>query len=117
MTPKKEKALNALLTSRTFDEAAKLADISPRTLYRYRQDEEFKAEYEKAVGELIGDASDRLKMSLSSAIETLYSIASDSGEMSGNRISASRALLEYGLKYSEYNDVLLEIRAMEGKLW
>lgn len=51
MTPRKEKALRALLVSRTRAEAAKTAGIGESTLREYMKDAEFMERYKQAFGD------------------------------------------------------------------
>lgn len=51
MTPRKEKALRALLVSRTRAEAAKTAGIGESTLREYMKDTEFMERYKQAFGD------------------------------------------------------------------
>ena len=57
MTPRKEKALQALLVSRTRAEAAKAAGIGESTLREYMKDPEFLDRYREAFGNLVQDAA------------------------------------------------------------
>ena len=50
LTPRKEKALRALLVSRTRAEAAKTAGIGESTLREYMKDAEFMERYKQAFG-------------------------------------------------------------------
>lgn len=113
LSVRQAKALDALLTHPSKAEAAKAAHIATRTLSKYLAEPEFQAEYRKAIGELVGDASDRLKVAMSPAIETLHDICADELEPSSTRITAARALLDFGLKYSEFSDVLQLLRELE----
>ena len=109
MTPSQNKALQALLTCSTKKEAADVAGITDRTLRTYLADPEFQAEYRKAVGELVDEATRQAQRALNPAITALRCIVEDETEKSGNRISAARTLLEFGLKLTEFNDILLEL--------
>ena len=57
MTPKQQKALLALLTSPTREQAAAAAGITPKTLRGYLAVPEFQAEYKKAFAALVEDAT------------------------------------------------------------
>lgn len=109
MTPSQNKALQALLTCSTKKEAADVAGITDRTLRTYLADPVFQAEYRKAVGELVDEATRQAQKALTPAITALRCIVEDETEKSGNRISAARTLLEFGLKLTEFNDILREL--------
>lgn len=118
MTPKKHKALQALLTQPTKKAAAEAAGISPRTLRDYLADPEFQKEYKKAFGQLVTDATRQAQQSLSPAISALRNIVEDDDgthtKNSSAKIAAARSLLEYGLRLTEFTDILAELQAVEG---
>lgn len=109
LTPKKQRALQALLTNATKQEAAKAAGISPRTLCDYLADEEFQREYKRAFRQLVTDATRQAQQSLSPSLHALSDIVQDEGENSNTRISAARTLLEYTLRLTEISDILQEL--------
>lgn len=115
LSPKKAKALQALLTQPTKAAAAEAAGISPRTLRDYLSDQDFQTEYKKAFGELVADATRQAQQSLSPAITALRDIVEDPNEASSARIAAARCLLEYGLRMTEITDILSELEAVEGE--
>ena len=114
MTPNKQRALQALLTQPTKKAAAEAAGIAPRTLRDYLADPEFQKEYKKAFGQLVTDATRQAQQSLSPAISALRDIVEDDKENSSARIAAARSLLEYGLRLTEFSDILAELEAVEG---
>lgn len=113
MTPKQKKALAALLTYPTRREAAAAAGVSERTMRDYLSNDEFQAEYRAALSGLIDDAAAQAKMALSPALKTLLDIAVDTGENSAARISASKGLLDYGLKLTEINDIRRDLEEID----
>ena len=115
LTPKKERALQALLTQPTKKEAAAAAGISPRTLRDYLADPEFQKEYKKAFRQLVSDATRQAQQALSPAISALRDIVEDDTENSSTRIAAARSLLEYGLRMTEFSDILQELDGLEGE--
>ena len=98
MTPRKEKALQALLVCRTRAEAAKAAGIGESTLRAY-----------------LDRATRQLQQNLTAAIDRLGAIVADDEETSANHITAARTLLDYGLKFTEFNDILRELESTEGE--
>lgn len=113
MTPRKEKALQALLVSRTRAEAAKAAGISESTLRTYMQDAEFVERYKRAFGDMVQDATRQAQRTISPALSTLREIMEDREEQTTARISAARSILEYALKLSEQTDILEQLRELE----
>lgn len=115
LSPKKARALQALLTQPTKTAAAEAAGISPRTMRDYLNDQDFQTEYKKAFGELVADATRQAQQSLSPAITALRDIVEDDNEASSARIAAARSLLEYGLRMTEITDILSELETVEGE--
>lgn len=113
MTPKKQKALLALLTNPTKEKAAATAGITSKTLRGYLADPEFQAEYKKAFAGLVEDATRQAQQSLTPALSTLREIAEDGAENAQAQISAARSILEYGLKLTEQTDILTRLEDLE----
>ena len=109
MTPRKEKALAALLSQPTKEAAATAAGIDSRTLRRYLTDPEFQERYQAAFSELVGDATRQAQQSLNPAISTLREIVEDKQQNGQVRIQAARSLLEYGLRLTEITDILRDL--------
>ncbi len=109
LTARQVKALQALLTYPTKNEAAAAAGISTETMRKYLSDPEFQAEYKAAFTELVTDATRQAQQSLSPALSALRSIVEDEEETAGSRISAARSILEYGLRLTEFSDILREL--------
>lgn len=97
MTPTKERALQALIVSKTKTEAAKNAGIAARTLNRYMQDPEFIAAYHAAYNIDIKNTERKLHNSAENAVEVLKEIMNDTNADSMTRISAAKAILEFAL--------------------
>lgn len=113
MTPRKEKALQALLVCRTKAEAAKAAGISESTLRGYLKEPEFQERYREAFGNLVQDATRQAQQAINPALSTLTEIMQDKGEQATARIQAARSTLEYALKLTEQNDILEQLRELE----
>lgn len=94
-------------------DAASYAGISAATMRRYMHDDEFRREYRNASMELISEATRRAQRSVKTAVETLEDIAANTEASDAVRVSASRSLLEYCLRLTEFNDVLTELRKGE----
>ena len=66
MTPNKERAIAALLTSKTKQEAAAAAGITDRTLRKYFEDRDFQEAYNRAFAGVLEDATRQAQQSASS---------------------------------------------------
>ncbi len=113
MTPKKQKALVALLTQPTKEKAASAAGITSKTLRGYLDDPEFQAEYKKAFAGLVEDATRKVQQTLDPAVAVLREIMEDSDENGQVRVSAARSVLEYGLKMTEQTDIITRLQELE----
>ena len=113
MTPKKQKALLALLTSPTREKAAAVAGITSKTLRGYLADPEFQAEYKRAFAVLVEDATRQAQQAIAPALSTLREIVEDSDENAQARISAARSILEYSMKLTETTDILTRLDELE----
>ena len=113
MTPRKEKALQALLVSRTRTEAAKAAGIGESTLREYMKDPEFLDRYREAFGNLVQDATRQAGQALTLALSTLTEIMENTGEQATARIQAARYLVEYALRLGEQCDLLARLERLE----
>ena len=106
MTQRQERALQALLVCRTRRAAAKAAGVSESTLREYLKDPEFYSAYQCAAARVMDGATRQLQQNLTAAIDRLAQIVADDAESSAAQISAARALLDYGLRFTEFNDIL-----------
>ena len=112
MTPKKEKALAALLTSPTVKAAAQETGVGSRTMRLYLKDPEFLAEYKKRCSSLLEDATNKAKAALPPAIERLSSIIMDDAQPTQYQI----ALCEYSLRMTEVVDYEQRLQALEDEM-
>lgn len=113
MTPKKQKALVALLTQPTKEKAAAAAGITSKTLRGYLDDPEFQTEYRKVFTELVEDATRKVQQTLDPAVAVLREIMEDRDETGQVRVTAARSVLEYGLKMTETTDILARLNELE----
>lgn len=106
MTESKERALRALLSERNHKQAAAAAGITYRTLTNYLKDPEFQRAYNAAFGLIIGRATRNAQQSMESAVDVLREIAENKNESGATRVNAARSILEFGLKLTEFSDIL-----------
>lgn len=116
MSPNKERAIAALLIYPTREEAARAAGLSSKTIRRYWDDPEFKAEYQRAFSELVEGATRQAQRNLEPAVNTLQEIMQDKEQNGQIRVSAARSLLEYSLKLSERVDILERLDTLEATI-
>ncbi len=114
MTSRQQKALAALIRAPTVEAAARSSGIGYGTIRRWLREEEFKAAYKTALDEIVDDAAAQAKHCLAQAFDTLSEIMQNKGISPMARVGAARAALEYGLRLTEANDIIAQIREMAG---
>lgn len=112
----KEKALAALLTCNTVEDAARRAGLSAKTLYTYLQDEAFKQRYEDGKAGLLKEATEMMQRNLHPTIAALRDVIDSEDTPPGVRVQACRAMLDYTLKLTEVNDLDERLKALEGTM-
>ena len=113
MTPSKQKALAALLTSPTKKAAAEKAGINERTLRDYFKDAEFLEEYNRAFAGVVQDATRAAQQTLQPALSTLKEIMEDADIAPAARVQACRTALEYAIRLTDQNDLAERLTALE----
>ena len=90
-----------------------MAGIGESTLRGYMQNTEFVERYELAFSDMVRDAEQQAKQTLSPALSTMKEIMMDQEEPAQARITAARSILEYSLKLTEQADILEQLRELE----
>src|SRR5713226_8191602 len=103
LSPKKERAIVALLT-RNVDEAARVAGVEPRTLYRWMKEPEFDTAYRAARRAAFSQSIARLQQGSSAAATTLLKLAIDTNTPASTRARAAIAVIGLGAKGIEQED-------------
>ena len=103
----------ALLSSDTQAEAAAKCGLSDRALRGYLADPSFHSEFQRRKRQLVSEATRQIQASYQSAIRALRGIVESDTSSEGARISAARALLEYGLRFTDTNDIMTQLEDME----
>lgn len=107
------RALSALLTSKTLEEAAAQAKISSRTLRSYLKNAEFRCEYGEVMAQLVADAAAQARCGMGEAISLLREMLADTDAPPNVRVAAARTLLESGGKLIEMQSLESRIAALE----
>jgi hypothetical protein len=114
---KKARALEALLSSKSVEEAAQQARVSRTTLFRWlREDERFQGEYRRAGSQLMEEALRRLQQLCSEAVETLAEVMANREATAASRVTAARATLELTLKIEEHRSLVNRVELLETRL-
>ncbi len=110
---RKERAILALLTSRSVEEAARTANVPPRTLYRWMKEPAFDAEYRAARRAAYGQAIARLQQATSAAATTLMKTMVEASTSASVKVRAAEAIFNHAFKGIELEDVVPRIASLE----
>lgn len=113
LTPKQERALQALLSSRTLKEAALAADISETTLWRYQKDKVFAGRLREARLAATGQSMTRLQPLSGDAVAVLHGVMMKEDVPAAARISAARTTLGYSFRSAEVEELKSRIDTLE----
>jgi len=109
----RELFLAALLSGASVAQAAEQACISERTAFRWLEDAEFQAEYQRAKRNLVDTATNRLLRSMDKAAAKLESVMDDPKTPQGLQIAAATRILDRGRWAHENDDLAVRIAALE----
>ncbi len=107
-----KRAVPALLAYGTVTAAAAALGLGEKTLYRYLENPNFKAELDKAVKGLIDSAGVRLYAGQDAALDTLEEIM-ESGKREADRRLAAVNWLTFAVKWREIQNVEDRLKALE----
>lgn len=114
LTKRQEQVLPFLLSSPSYEEAARKADISPKQIYQWLKEVNFKSELKKRRHEIFCEALSFLKGSIIKASQALISLL----ETSDNRLKMQVAdkIINNAFKGSELLDLEERILRLEKHL-
>ena len=110
---KQEEAILALMTQRTVDEAARVAGIGARTLWRWLKQPEFDDAYREARRSTFSQSTARLQQASSAAVSTLLKIMVYPSAPAASRVRAADCVLEHGTRAIEIEDVQARLSELE----
>ncbi len=113
LTIRQDKAIAALLTCRTIAEAAKLAEVGERSIYRWLKQDTFQSHLRRARRQALSQALGRLQQVAHRAVDTLDTILDDKKATTAGRVSAVRAALRYACHGIEIDDFEERLTAVE----
>lgn len=116
LNARQEKALAALLSCSTVEQAAEVAGVGITTLRRYLHEPEFLAAYRDARRDIVNHATTQLQRACGVAVVTLVQVAGDVEATAGARVSAARAILETSIKAVEIDDLAARLDEVESAI-
>jgi len=103
----------ALAAGATTRQAARTANVSPRTVARRMADAEFRREVARLRAEMVDRTVGRTAAAGSAAVGTLVRLLG--AEADSVRVAAARVLLDAGLKYREHVELADRLAELEAK--
>ena len=116
---KKDAAVLALLSQRSVDEAARVAGVGPRTLYRWMKEPEFDAAYRDAKRAAFSQSIARLHQMASAAVTTLGKAMVDPSTPPATKVRAADSILDHTAKAIELEDLEARLADLErsAEIW
>jgi hypothetical protein len=113
LSSRQQRAVAALLASKSVAEAASTAGVGERTLYRWlAEDQAFRAALSQAEGDLLDTATRRLLTLQGKAIDALEHLI-ERAETEGVRLRAAQVAIDTSLKLREMRDIEQRLTALE----
>ena len=114
LTPSQERAIQALLTSRSIAAAARKADVGESSLRRWlREDDNFQDKLRRLREQSLSHAALQLQEGVSKAVGILYDLIEREKRVEPGRASLIRTALDYGFRSSIYSDVIERLKTVE----
>ena len=112
-TRKQERAIAALLTTDSVTQAASVAGVGERTLYRWLQEPAFLEQYRKARKTALDQAISTLQERSNKAARALIDIVEDQEMPPSTRVMAAREILQTSIKGVERDDFESRLEQLE----
>jgi transposase len=112
-TRKQEKAIAALLTTDSVSQAANVAGVGERTLYRWLQEPVFLEQYRKARKAAVDQAISTLQERANAAARALVDIVEDQEMPPSTRVAAAREIIQASIKGVERDDFEAKLEWLE----
>ena len=113
LTSKQGRAIIALLSNRSVEEAAKACNTPVRTLFRWLKDDEFNAAYLLAKRSAFGQAIARLHYFSSAAVTTLGKVMLDPATPPATKVRAADSVLNHTIKVVEEEQLEARVTELE----
>jgi len=113
LSPKKSRAIAALLEENSIQKAAATSGISETTLHRWLSDEDFQKVYREAKKRIVSHAISHLQNSVGEAVGALIEVIRDKEKPPSTRVTASKAILEFSMKAVEVEDLEARVENIE----
>lgn len=115
LTPKQEKFMVAMVTSKTITEAAERAGITRGTAHRYLKDITFKKVCRRYRSELMQQTTSLLQSASIEAVEVLRNIMLDDSISPYARQQSAQTILNAAYKAHELDDIVEMVEELEAR--
>ena len=109
----KHAVIEALLTQRNLEEAARAAGISKQTLNRYLKRPDFQADYREARRAVVSQSRARLQQATPVAVSALLKVVVDPNTPPAARVRAADCVLKHATEALQQEDMLVRIETLE----
>jgi DeoR/GlpR family transcriptional regulator of sugar metabolism len=114
---RQRKAIPALLSSHTLENAAELIGVSTKTIRRYLENPTFKSVLFQAEGEAINAATRRLINLQNKSIDLIASLMDNPATSHNVKLRAAQTVLDFSIKLRELRNLEERIAALENALY
>lgn len=116
LSKKQEVAIVELLSCPSVREVSQKVKVSEVTLYRWLNNDTFKAHYRAARRKIVEQALGTLQRATSEAVKTLLEVMDDKEASPPARVASARTILEFAVKAVELDDLSERVEILEGLL-
>ena len=110
---RKEAAILALLTARSVEDAARAANVPPRTLYRWMQDPNFDAAFRRTKRMTFGQSLARFQQAAGAAAGIMLKIMVDNTVPATTRLKAAVSVFSHARDAIETEEIEARLAALE----
>ncbi len=114
LTTKQATAIPVLLVAPSYEKGCKSARISKTTFYKWMQDDDFVAEFNRQRGEIVEAAFGLLSQNMQKAVSTLVGLL-DIGDCRVKRLAANNIISHFH-KHKELNDLEERLQRIEEQI-
>jgi hypothetical protein len=116
LTSKQAQALASLLSGSGIEQAAAAARVNPATVYRWQQQEDFRAQYQQARRQVVEQAASNIQQAATAAVNVMKSIMLDKKVAPSVRLRAAQGIYEQATKWIEVEDFTERLEALEAAM-
>jgi hypothetical protein len=110
------RAIQALLSSATLDQAAEKAGVDPVTLRRWRRQPTFQRALQQACQDSMALFQERVQLLTGHALSVLLAVAADPRQPAAARVAACRTIIESALRTQDLQGLRERLAALETEL-